>query len=74
MSWDYRIIRYRNDHGFGLHEVYYDDDGEINMMTENATGALGDTPGGVVATLEMMLADAKSDLASGDVVEEADDE
>jgi hypothetical protein len=23
MSWNYRIVRYRNGEGFGLHEVFY---------------------------------------------------
>ena len=74
MNWDYRIIRYADGAGYGLHEVYYDDDGEIDMMTEDAVGARGDTPADVVETLLMMLRDARRDLMNGDVVEEADDE
>jgi hypothetical protein len=35
MSWNYRIMRYRNGEGFGLHEVFYDDDGLPWGMTEN---------------------------------------
>ena len=34
MSWNYRIVRYRDGSGFGLHEVFYDDDGEPWGMTE----------------------------------------
>lgn len=34
MSWNYRIVRYRDNSGFGLHEVYYDKDGEPWGMTE----------------------------------------
>ena len=35
MTWNYRIIRYRDkDHGLGLHEVYYNDDEEPTSMTE----------------------------------------
>jgi hypothetical protein len=28
VSWNYRIVKYRANKGFGLHEVYYDKDGE----------------------------------------------
>ena len=34
MSWNYRIVKYLDDKGFGLHEVYYDKDGEPWGMTK----------------------------------------
>lgn len=33
MSWNYRVVRYRNSSGVGLHEVYYDDKGQPWSMT-----------------------------------------
>jgi hypothetical protein len=32
MTWNYRIVR-RRDGTYGLHEVYYDDNGEPDYMT-----------------------------------------
>lgn len=37
MTWNYRIVRYPNNEGFGLHEVYYDKDGQSWGMTESPT-------------------------------------
>ena len=34
MSWNYRIVEYRDGSGFGLHEVFYDDKGQPWSMTE----------------------------------------
>jgi hypothetical protein len=34
MAWNYRIVRYRNGTGYGLHEVFYDADGKPTGMTE----------------------------------------
>lgn len=38
MTWNYRIVRYADGSGHGLHEVYYDDAGKPNGMTERAVG------------------------------------
>jgi hypothetical protein len=38
MSWDYRIVKYRDGSGYGLHEVYYDEAGEPWSMTEKPVG------------------------------------
>lgn len=35
MTWNYRIVRYANGDGYGLHEVMYDADGQPWAMTEN---------------------------------------
>ena len=34
MTWDYRVVRYRDGSGSGLHEVFYDKDGAPSGMTE----------------------------------------
>ena len=49
MSWNHRIIRHVYDHDvadieeFSIHEVYYDDDGKPEMVTEKAAGSYGDS-------------------------------
>jgi hypothetical protein len=38
MTWNYRVMKRKNDAGiydFGIHEVYYDEHGNINSWTEN---------------------------------------
>lgn len=35
MSWNYRVVKYANNEGFGLHEVYYDAKGKIDGWTED---------------------------------------
>lgn len=44
--WNYRIVRYRDGSGFGLHEVYYDDAGRPFGMTENPIGFCCDSEEG----------------------------
>lgn len=34
MSWNYRIVQYEDGSGFGLHEVYYDEQGHPTSMTQ----------------------------------------
>jgi hypothetical protein len=63
MSWSYRIVCYRNDEGFGLHEVHYDEAGLPWGMTENPAGfacAVDEGPAGVLDSLKLALADATS--------------
>lgn len=38
MSWDYRIVKYKDGSGYGLHEVYYDDAGVAWSMTDQPVG------------------------------------
>ena len=62
MSWNYRIVRYRDNKGFGLHEVYYDKDGEPWGMTEDAARFICDAeegPGGITGSLMMARTDVR---------------
>ena len=62
MSWNYRIVRYRDGEGFGLHEVYYDDDGQPWSMTEEATRFVchpDEGPEGIKESLAMAMVDAR---------------
>lgn len=54
MSWNYRVIL--NEHGeHEIHEVYYTEDGEIDMMTEKAIAPYGETKLDLKWCLEAML-------------------
>ena len=44
MSWNYRIVKYADGSGYGLHEVYYDDYGNEEAMTENPASFVGESP------------------------------
>jgi hypothetical protein len=35
VTWNYRIVRYLDNKGFGLHEVYYNEAGKPYAMTED---------------------------------------
>lgn len=47
MSWNYRIVRYREGdpkftpYTHGIHEVFYAEDGSVNGWTEDAISLLG---------------------------------
>jgi len=63
MSWNYRVCRYPQG-GVGLHEVYYDEAGNMNGWTEKPVGfADGDDDGDgleqLIGSLERALKDAR---------------
>jgi hypothetical protein len=61
MSWNYRLVRYKDDpESIGLHEVFYNDAGEAWAMTERPVGFAGPNVEEVVASLELALRDAKN--------------
>jgi hypothetical protein len=55
MTWSYRICRYRNGEGYGLHEVYYRPDGTARAMTVDPVTFDGDTLDEVCNALELAL-------------------
>lgn len=55
MSWNYRIMSYAEG-GLGVHEVYYDDVGNVTGWTEKPM-ITGDTREELIRTLAMMLRD-----------------
>ncbi len=64
MSWNYRIIYHDSiEHPYyGLHEIYYNEDGIIDGWTIEAS-VVGDDKEEIIRSLELMLKDAnKSDL------------
>lgn len=61
--WSYRIIKYADGSGYGLHEVYFSDDGERLGYTEGAITFIADSEEGqegIILSLERALQDAKT--------------
>jgi hypothetical protein len=63
MTWNHRVIKYetRNlfgdpDVGYAIHEVFYNNDGEIRGMTSDAVKPWGDTKEELREELLRMLA------------------
>jgi len=59
MSWNYRIVCYKDGSGYGLHEVYYDEDGVADGMTEKPISFSFDKSEEVIKAIEMALKDCK---------------
>lgn len=58
MSWNYRIVRYADGTGYGLHEVYYDDTGAPTKMTAEPCRFVGDSAEDVRGALMRAKMDA----------------
>ena len=46
MSWNHRVVRHRHpsgDESLEIHEVYYDDDGKPDGVTEEGVSVAGET-------------------------------
>lgn len=62
MSWNYRIVQYKDGSGYGLHEVYYDDEGQPWSMTKNPASFVcnpDEGPAGITGALMMARTDAR---------------
>lgn len=63
MTWNHRVIKYKTrnlfgdpDVGYAIHEVFYNNDGEIRGMTSDAVKPWGDTKEELREELLRMLA------------------
>lgn len=55
--WNYRVVKRTypdNSTGFCIHEVYYDNDGEIEFWSTNPTSAFGETDQDLIDDLRLM--------------------
>jgi len=59
--WNYRIIK--DGETYGLHEVFYNDDGEIAAHSENPE-VVGESVEDIKGSLELMLKDVKKNFSS----------
>lgn len=57
MKWNHRVIKHVNkiETYYQIHEVYYDDDGKVTAMTENAVAPFGETTDELEWELNRML-------------------
>lgn len=69
MRWNYRIVRYADGRGFGLHEVYYGDEGSPQTMTATPACFAADRDEGPEAILRDLRA-AIEDAAQHEVLDE----
>ena len=55
--WNYRVVRTEEEQydSYQLYEVYYDDDGKIEGMTENAMQPYGESVEELQSDLEYMM-------------------
>ena len=58
MSWNFRIVRYADGSGFGLHEVFYDSMQEPKSWTGRPIYFSGDTPEEIRQELRRAYKDA----------------
>ena len=57
-AWNYRIVKktYYGEPLFGIHEVYYSEDGKPEMVTVDPVGPAGDTFEELLSDVEFMVA------------------
>lgn len=58
MSFGYRVIKYQDNDGYGLHGVYFDENGQVTAWTERAS-VVGDTPEEISEQLLLMRISTK---------------
>ena len=61
MTWNNRIVKYRDGSGYGLHEVFYDENNQPWAMTENPISfvvGIEEGPQGVTDSLFRAIRDA----------------
>ena len=68
-NWNFRIVKYADGSGYGLHEVYYDKNGNAVSMTEEPASFVGDTP----AEIHSELKNALDDAIKRDIFEEPEE-
>ena len=58
MSWNYRVMKSKDgeDDWYQIHEVYYDEDNNVNGWTKNGATVGGNTIDEVRSSLKLMLA------------------
>lgn len=71
MSWNYRIMMHKkaDKDYFGLHEVYYDENGNVMGWAENPETGLWDTPEELTSAHDLMLKDCLKNLKTKEYLE-----
>jgi hypothetical protein len=66
MSWNYRLIKHVSDGTLAIHEVYYDEAGNITAIAENPAVVLGDTVEEIIRVLDKMAEAHTKEFISSD--------
>lgn len=66
MTWDYRVIKYNTNGNvyYKIHEVYYNEKGEIELYTEEPIEPHGDTLEELIKDIEFMAEATKKPVIS----------
>lgn len=61
MTWDYRVIKHDTDKDviYRVHEVFYDENKNIEGFTEKAVSPQGESLNELISDLKSMIGDAK---------------
>jgi hypothetical protein len=64
MSWNYRVVKITEDDDdyFAIHEVYYNEDGSIRVMTESPVPVGGESVDSLRSSLQMMMSCLDKDV------------
>ena len=79
MSWSYRVVKQVTkiplgdiDISYGIHEVYYDENGDIVNISENPSYVISDDVNGLERNLQNMLEACKKPVIDYNTGEEQD--
>lgn len=79
MSWNHRVVKrtWKNegredDHMYGVHEAYYDENGKVFMITDNPTAPSGDNMEDLKENLEHMVKALEHPILDYDNIPEDD--
>jgi hypothetical protein len=64
MYWDYRIIKHDTEKSghLAVHEVYYDDKGNVEAWTEDPVDLIGSNKTEIVTDVEYIVSDIKQPI------------
>ena len=67
MTWNHRVVKYSNN-TFGIHEVYYNEVGVVDGVTESAVSVVENSVDDMRYTLLRMLASLDKEVIDYDSV------
>lgn len=68
--WNYRLMKHENDKGeifYGVHEVYYDETGDIEGWSEESVIPMGDSKDELKKTLENLMVSLEKEVLDYDM-------
>jgi hypothetical protein len=71
-TWNYRVIKSTNDDGetlYQIHEAFYNDSGELSLITENPVSPCGETLDELKRDLDRMIEDLRHPVLEAGKIE-----